>query len=154
CPRWPQRGPPHLRIHRCGVRSVMGCRVPGRNRTGSAKIPARRGFCEVLRLRRYKRRRISLCVLIRTLVKTGCGKNATKSGQGMRSFVLSLAATLAFAGVAFAQAPEVLRGSSTTIRKKAAEPAKHAAVQHAAAVQKTAAVQHAAAVQHPVQHTA
>ena len=61
----------------------------------------------------------------------------------MRSFVLSLAATLAFAGVAFAQAPEVLRGSSTTIHKKAAAaPAKHAAVQHAAAVQKTAAVQH------------
>jgi uncharacterized protein YcbK (DUF882 family) len=68
----------------------------------------------------------------------------------MRSFVLSLAATLAFAGVAFAQAPEVLRGSSTTIKKKAAPaaPAKHAAVQHTAAVQKTAAVQH------PVQHTA
>ncbi len=41
----------------------------------------------------------------------------------MRSFVLSLAATLAFAGVAFAQAPEVLRGASTTIQKKAA-PAK------------------------------
>jgi len=56
----------------------------------------------------------------------------------MRSFVLSLAATLAFAGVAFAQAPEVLRGTSATIQKKAA-PAKHAAVQH------TAAVQHAAA---------
>src|SRR6185312_5602544 len=58
----------------------------------------------------------------------------------MRSFVLGLAATLAFAGVAFAQAPEVLRGSSTTIHKKAA-PAKHAAVQHTA-VQKAAAVQH------------
>ena len=71
----------------------------------------------------------------------------------MRSFVLSLAATLAFAGVAFAQAPEVLRGTSTTIHKKAVAPAKHAAVQHAAAVQKTAAVQHAAAVQHTVQHT-
>ena len=55
----------------------------------------------------------------------------------MRSFVLSLAATFAFAGVAFAQAPEVLRGASTTIQKKAAP--KHAAVQH------TAAVQHAAA---------
>ena len=62
----------------------------------------------------------------------------------MRSFVLSLAATLAFAGVAFAQAPEVLRGTSTTIRKKV-EPAKHAAVQHTAAVQKAAAVQHTAA---------
>jgi uncharacterized protein YcbK (DUF882 family) len=56
----------------------------------------------------------------------------------MRSFVLSLAATLAFAGVAFAQAPQVLRGSSTTIQKKAG-PAKHAAVQHVAAVQHTAA---------------
>ena len=65
----------------------------------------------------------------------------------MRSFVLSLAATLAFAGVAFAQAPEVLRGSSTTIHKKAA-PAKHAAVQHTAAVQKAAAVQHTATTHH------
>ncbi len=76
----------------------------------------------------------------------------------MRSFVLSLAATLAFAGVAFAQAPEVLRGSSTTIHKKAAAPAKHAAVQHSGTaqtgtVQKAAAVHHAAAVQHSVQHT-
>ena len=62
----------------------------------------------------------------------------------MRSFVLSLAATLAFAGVAFAQAPEVLRGTSTTVRKKV-ESAKHAAVQHTAAVQKAAAVQHTAA---------
>ena len=65
----------------------------------------------------------------------------------MRSFVLSLAATLAFAGVAFAQAPEVLRGSSTTIHKKAA-PAKHAAVQHTAAVQKAAAVQHTTTTHH------
>ena len=65
----------------------------------------------------------------------------------MRSFGLSLAATLAFAGVAFAQAPEVLRGSSTTIHKKAA-PAKHAAVQHTAAVQKAAAVQHTATTHH------
>lgn len=65
----------------------------------------------------------------------------------MRSFVLSLAATLAFAGVAFAQAPEVLRGSSTTIHKKAA-PAKHAAVQHTAAVQKAAAVQHTTITHH------
>jgi uncharacterized protein YcbK (DUF882 family) len=63
----------------------------------------------------------------------------------MRSLVLSLAATLAFAGVAFAQAPEVLRGTSATIQKKTAAPAKHAAVQHAAAVQHTAAVQHPAA---------
>lgn len=62
----------------------------------------------------------------------------------MRSFVLSLAATLAFAGVAFAQAPEVLRGSSTTIKKAA--PAKHAAVQHAAAVQHTPTVHHTATV--------
>ncbi|MBS0525127.1 MAG: DUF882 domain-containing protein [Proteobacteria bacterium] len=61
----------------------------------------------------------------------------------MRSFVLGLAATLAFAGVAFAQAPEVLRGTSTTIRKKVA-PAKHAAAQH------TAAAQHAATAHHPV----
>jgi uncharacterized protein YcbK (DUF882 family) len=65
----------------------------------------------------------------------------------MRSFVLGLAATLAFAGVAFAQAPEVLRGSSTTIHKKAA-PAKHAAVQHTAAVQKAAAVQHTTTTHH------
>jgi uncharacterized protein YcbK (DUF882 family) len=65
----------------------------------------------------------------------------------MRSFVLSLAATLAFAGVAFAQAPEVLRGSSTTIHKKAV-PAKHAAVQHTAAVQKAAAVQHTTTTHH------
>jgi uncharacterized protein YcbK (DUF882 family) len=62
----------------------------------------------------------------------------------MRSFVLSLAATVAFAGVAFAQAPEVLRGASATIHKKVV-PAKHAAVQH------TAAVQHAAAA--PTHHT-
>ena len=65
----------------------------------------------------------------------------------MRSFVLSLAATLAFAGVAFAQAPEVLRGSSTTIHKNAA-PAQHAAVQHTAAVQKAAAVQHTTTTHH------
>ncbi len=65
----------------------------------------------------------------------------------MRSFVLSLAATLAFAGVAFAQAPEVLRGSSTTIHKKTA-PAKHAAVQRTAAVLHTAAVQHTTTTQH------
>jgi uncharacterized protein YcbK (DUF882 family) len=50
----------------------------------------------------------------------------------MRSFVLSLAATLAFAGVAFAQAPEVLRGTSpATIHKKTTAP--KPAVQHAAA---------------------
>jgi len=36
----------------------------------------------------------------------------------MRSVVLSLAATLAFAGAAFAQNPEVLRGSSSTTQKK------------------------------------
>jgi uncharacterized protein YcbK (DUF882 family) len=48
----------------------------------------------------------------------------------MRSLVLSLAATLAFAGAAFAQAPEVLRGTSSTITHKksaAAKPAQHAA---------------------------
>jgi uncharacterized protein YcbK (DUF882 family) len=65
----------------------------------------------------------------------------------MRSFVLSLAATLAFAGVAFAQAPEVLRGSSTTIHKKAA-PAKRPAVQHTAAVQHAATVQHTTTTHH------
>lgn len=69
----------------------------------------------------------------------------------MRSFVLSLAATLAFAGVAFAQAPEVLRGSSTTIHKKAA-PAKHAAVQHTAAVQHKTAAKHTAVAQHTTTH--
>ena len=42
----------------------------------------------------------------------------------MRSFVLSLAATLAFAGAAFAQAPEVLRGSTfTNPRKTTTTPA-------------------------------
>lgn len=51
----------------------------------------------------------------------------------MRSFVLSLAATLAFAGAAFAQHPEVLRGSaSKTSQKKTtthapAKPAVHKA---------------------------
>jgi len=58
----------------------------------------------------------------------------------MRSFVLGLAATLAFTSVAFAQAPEVLRGSSSTIHKKAASAKHHAAVRH------TAAVQHATTV--------
>jgi uncharacterized protein YcbK (DUF882 family) len=58
----------------------------------------------------------------------------------MRSFVLGLAATLAFTSVAFAQAPEVLRGSSPTIHKKAASAKHHAAVRH------TAAVQHATTV--------
>ena len=49
----------------------------------------------------------------------------------MRSVVLSLAATLAFAGAAFAQGPEVLRGSSSTAQKKTttttapAKPAVH-----------------------------
>jgi uncharacterized protein YcbK (DUF882 family) len=52
----------------------------------------------------------------------------------MRSLVLSLAATLAFTGVALAQEPEVLRGTSTTVHKKVV-PAKHAAVQRVAAVQ-------------------
>jgi uncharacterized protein YcbK (DUF882 family) len=52
----------------------------------------------------------------------------------MRSLVLSLAATLAFTGVAFSQEPEVLRGTSTTVHKKVV-PAKRAAVQHTAAAQ-------------------
>jgi uncharacterized protein YcbK (DUF882 family) len=60
----------------------------------------------------------------------------------MRSVVLSLAATLAFAGAAFAQAPEVLRGSPSTTQKKttttAAKPTVH----------KTAAAP--AQVKHPV----
>jgi len=44
----------------------------------------------------------------------------------MRTVVLSLAATLAFAGAGLAQTPEVLRGASSTAQKKAASttPAK------------------------------
>ncbi|MBN9090253.1 MAG: DUF882 domain-containing protein [Reyranella sp.] len=67
----------------------------------------------------------------------------------MRSLVLSLAATLAFAGAALAQAPEVMRGStSSTTQKKittATTPAKPA-------VQKTAAAQSSSSahVKHPV----
>ena len=59
-------------------------------------------------------------------------------GAGMRSFVLGLAATLAFAGTSAAQTsparsvkPEVLRGTSADPAKKA--PAKPATVQKAAA---------------------
>jgi len=54
----------------------------------------------------------------------------------MRSVVLSLAATLAFAGAAFAQGPEVLRGSASTAQKKTATttaPAKPAVHKVAAA---------------------
>ncbi len=51
----------------------------------------------------------------------------------MRSLVLSLAATLACAGAAFAQTPEVLRGTSTTVQKKAAPPAPAKPVVHKAA---------------------
>jgi uncharacterized protein YcbK (DUF882 family) len=63
----------------------------------------------------------------------------------MRSFLMCLAAMLAFAGVSHAQAPEVLRGSSsTTTQKKATPPAKP--VVHKAA----AAPQHASHVKRPV----
>ena len=67
----------------------------------------------------------------------------------MRSLVLSLAATLAFAGAALAQAPEVMRGSTahstqkkTTTTTTPAKPAVH----------KTAAAQSSSAahVKHPV----
>ncbi len=51
----------------------------------------------------------------------------------MRSLVLSLAATLACAGAAFAQTPEVLRGTSTTVQKKAAPTAPAKPVVHKAA---------------------
>lgn len=53
----------------------------------------------------------------------------------MRSLVLSLAVTLAFAGAALAQAPEVLRGtsSSNTTQKKTTTTAAKPAVQKAAA---------------------
>jgi uncharacterized protein YcbK (DUF882 family) len=61
----------------------------------------------------------------------------------MRSFVLSLAATLAFAGAAFAQAPEVMRGStsSTTHKKTTTTPAK-AAVHKTAAAPTTSSTAH------------
>ena len=61
----------------------------------------------------------------------------------MRSVVLSLAATLAFAGASFAQGPEVLRGSASTAQKKTTTtaPAKPA-------VHKTASA--APSVKHPV----
>src|SRR6476659_4437093 len=51
----------------------------------------------------------------------------------MRSLVLSLAATLAYAGAAFAQTPAVLRGTSTTVQKKAAPTAPAKPVVHKAA---------------------
>jgi uncharacterized protein YcbK (DUF882 family) len=57
----------------------------------------------------------------------------------MRSLIVSLAALLAFAGAAFAQAPEVLRGSTAhTPHKKTTtttKPAKHATVHKTAAAQ-------------------
>ena len=54
----------------------------------------------------------------------------------MRSVVLSLAATLAFASAAFAEGPEVLRGSSSTAQKTATTtaPAKPAVQKTASAV--------------------
>jgi uncharacterized protein YcbK (DUF882 family) len=60
----------------------------------------------------------------------------------MRSLVLSLAATLACAGAAFAQTPEVLRGTSTIAQKKAAPtaPAKPVAHKVAAAPTRTKVV--------------
>lgn len=69
----------------------------------------------------------------------------------MRSLVLSLAATLAFAGASFAQAPEVMRGSTShkVHKKTTTAPAKHAV--HAPAkhaVHKTAAAP--TRVKHPV----
>jgi len=43
----------------------------------------------------------------------------------MRSFVMSLAIVLAFAGASFAQTPEVLRGTSSDPKKVQAKPAIH-----------------------------
>jgi len=67
----------------------------------------------------------------------------------MRSLVLSLAATLTFAGAAFAQEPEVLRGSSssTTQKKTTTTPAAKPAVHKVAAAPAAAASSH---VKHPV----
>ena len=60
----------------------------------------------------------------------------------MRSVILGLAVTLVFAGVAYAQEPEVLRGSSSTTKKTTTTtPAKPA-------VHKTAAA--STGVKHPV----
>ena len=55
----------------------------------------------------------------------------------MRSLVLSLAATLACAGAAFAQTPEVLRGTSTTAPKKTAPTAPAKPVVHKVAAAPT-----------------
>jgi uncharacterized protein YcbK (DUF882 family) len=57
----------------------------------------------------------------------------------MRSFVLSLTATLAFAGGALAQNPEVLRGSVSNTQKKTATATAVAAAPAKPAVHKTAA---------------
>src|SRR4029453_3288000 len=74
------------------------------------------------------RRRISLCVTNRSLIRSFVTKMQQR-GRGMRSFVLSLAATLAIAGPSFAQStttgtatPQVIRGSSATpaVKKTAA----------------------------------
>ncbi|MFI5002041.1 MAG: DUF882 domain-containing protein [Reyranellales bacterium] len=71
----------------------------------------------------------------------------------MRSFVVSLAVTLAFAGASFAQTTstgssqtEIIRGASTAPAVKKAAPAKPAAVHKAAAVQVARPAQ---SVRHP-----
>src|SRR5579871_726449 len=43
----------------------------------------------------------------------------------MRSFVVSMAAVLAFAGASFAQTPDVLLGTSSTTKKVQTKPAVH-----------------------------
>ena len=60
----------------------------------------------------------------------------------MRSFVVSMAVALAFAGPCFAQTTEVLRGTSSAPKKTQAKPAVHKV-----GVQTT---QHTAQVRHPV----
>jgi uncharacterized protein YcbK (DUF882 family) len=66
----------------------------------------------------------------------------------MRSLVLSLAATLAFAGAALAQAPEVLRGSTShTTHKKTTTTAAKPAVHKTAAAPTAHSSSH---VKHPV----
>ena len=68
----------------------------------------------------------------------------------MRSFVLSLTATLAFAGGALAQNPEVLRGSVSNTHKKTTTATAAATAPAKPAVHKTAAAPAAAHVKHPV----
>ena len=87
-------------------------------------------------------------------------QKCNKDGAGMRSLVLSVAATLAFAGASVAQTTEVLRHSAsgaTTHKKAAAAPAAKSAVHKTAAaahtqqtppVKQTAAKQ--AAIKRPV----